>query len=128
VYVPLNTIMYNSHLLHRQWIDRRRHTNIYIYIYPYVSRSKLLPIQLLAYTVLSFISYKSCGLRIGPAATWLLWSRVRIHLRSGISSQVFVGCCVGSCFCYGLVTRSKESYGLCVSNCVWSTLIWIEAA
>ena len=36
---------------------------------------------------------------------------------------MFVVCCLGSGVCDGLITRSEESYGLCVCVCVCVCLI-----
>jgi hypothetical protein len=50
------------------------------------------------------------------------------HWGHGCSSLVFVVCCVGSSLCDGLITRSEESYWVCVYNCVWSRNLKNEAA
>ena len=54
----------------------------------------------------------------GRAAPWLLGQRVRISLWTWCSFLVFIVCCVGSGFCVELITRSVESYRVCVT--VWS--------
>jgi hypothetical protein len=41
---------------------------------------------------------------------------------------VFVVCCVGSGLCDELITRSEESYQVCLSNCVCSRNFNNEAA
>ena len=46
----------------------------------------------------------------------------------GCSSVGLVMCCVGSGLCTELITRSGESYRLCVSNCVWSRNLNKEVA
>jgi hypothetical protein len=51
---------------------------------------------------------------VRSAAAWLLGSRLRIPLKTGCSSLVLVACCVRSGLCDELITRSDESYRLCV--------------
>ena len=41
------------------------------------------------------------------------------RLGHGCSSVVFVVCCVGSGLCDEPITRSEESYSVCVCNFVW---------
>jgi len=48
------------------------------------------------------------------------WDRVFESSRGhGYSSCVFVVCCVGSGFCYELITCSEQSYRMCVCVCVY---------
>jgi len=44
------------------------------------------------------------------------------------SSVVLVECCIGSGHSNGLITRSDESYRLCLANCVRSTNLNNQAA
>ena len=46
---------------------------------------------------------------------------------SGVSSLVHVVCCVGSDLCDELITRSEESYWVCVCVCVFFN-VFIEHA
>jgi hypothetical protein len=57
---------------------------------------------------------------VKSAAAWLMGSAFEFCWRHGCLSLALVVCCVGSSPWDGLVTRSKESYRLCASNCVWS--------
>ena len=52
-----------------------------------------------------------------PAAAWLLGLRVRILLRA----WMFLSCCFlcGSGLCDEPITRSEESYRMCVPNFLW---------
>jgi hypothetical protein len=76
---------------------------------------------------MDFQSDWPCGLRRRAATAWLLGSRVRIPLRHGCSSLLFVACCVGSGLCDELITRPEEYYRVCVYNCVWSRNLNKEA-
>jgi len=58
------------------------------------------------------------GLRRRSAAAWSLGSQVRIPLRAWIFCLVVAVCCVGSVLCDGLISRSEESYRICVCVCV----------
>ena len=68
-------------------------------------------------TVYEGRSWWPCGLSCRSAAALLLGYRVRIPLRT----WMFVSrvCCVGSGLCDEPITRSEESYYVCVFNLMW---------
>ena len=59
-----------------------------------------------------------CCLSHRPTTAWLLGLQVWIQLRDGMFISFGVMCCVGSGLCDGLITRSEESYQMCVKLCM----------
>jgi hypothetical protein len=93
------------------------HTYTYVYIYMIIRVLRSLPVPVLS-------SRKS-------EAAFLMGSSVRIPLRTWMF--VCCVCCVG--FCDRMITRSEESYGACVSICVYvffspcrSSLYWARVS
>jgi hypothetical protein len=64
-----------------------------------------------------------CGLTPRSATDVLLGLQVRIQLRVWIFDVV---CCVASGLCDGLITRSEESYDVCVCVCLCLILYDLE--
>jgi len=53
---------------------------------------------------------------------------VRVAGSNSTEGMTFSVCHIGSVFCDGLITRSEDSFRLCVSNCVRYRNINDEAA
>jgi hypothetical protein len=68
--------------------------------------------------VIFFCQFRwSCSLRHRSVVAWTLGFWVRILLKAWMCDPRV--CCVSSGLCYELITHSKESYRVCLSNCVW---------
>ena len=66
----------------------------------------------------TYRSWWPCSLRRRSAAAWLFGSRIRIPLNAWMFvSCNFCVCCVGRGLCYELITRSEESYRVCLTTC-----------
>jgi hypothetical protein len=83
-----------------------------VFIVMYATLSKVTAFTVLVQGIR--LSRWSFGTRRRSEAVSLLGPRVRIPF----SSLVFVVCCVGGGLCGELITRSQESYRVCVSVCV----------